>query len=113
VDWRSEADASRVVGRKHLLSLWPVVVAAVVVVAHRARHTPAEISLPSVAGNRRASTPVSRNSQVVTVICRTDLSLKCAHQYYQLRYFILASFFSLHGTVVSALRALLHPPRLL
>jgi len=61
VDWRSEADASRVVGRKHLLSLWPVVVAAaVVVVAHRARHTPAEISLPSVAGNRRASTPVSR-----------------------------------------------------
>jgi len=45
---------------------------------------------------------------------RTDRSLKCACQYYQidfLLYFIFPSFFSLYGTVVSALRAWLHPPR--
>jgi len=53
----------------------------------------------------------------VFLIPRTDLPLKCGHQYYQvfLLYLILTSFFffSLYGAVVSALRALLQPPRLL
>jgi len=49
-------------------------------------------------------------------LLRADF-LECTHQCYQivLLYFILTSFFSfsLYGAVVSALRALLHPPRLL
>ena len=49
---------------------------------------------------------------------RTDLSLKCARQYYQIVFFNFILFslffsFSLHGALVRALRALLHPPRLL
>jgi len=51
------------------------------------------------------------------IIPRADLSSECTHQYYQidLLYFILTSFFLflLYGAVVSALRALLHPLRLL
>jgi len=50
------------------------------------------------------------------LIPRTDLSLKCAHQYYQIdsTFLILTSFScSLHGAVVRALCALQHAPRLL